>query len=193
MKKKSSNYLAPFLTALAMHAAGAYYVGAVLQPKAFLAEPQFVTGVSSVELTLLPPPQREPAPPEVPMVPEPLPAQELPAAVELPEEPEEAPPVEPPADMLDKGVEGETVPEAFVRPVYPYGSIERGEEGVVLVSAVLRGNGSTTNVRIKQTSGYRSLDRAAVDAMKRTVYRSPTGEDMRGREVECPFRFKINQ
>jgi TonB family protein len=58
----------------------------------------------------------------------------------------------------------------FVIP-YPDISRRRGESGMVLVRAVIDAQGHCLSAAIARSSGYRNLDRAAVEGVKKATYR----------------------
>lgn len=52
-------------------------------------------------------------------------------------------------------------------PVYPAIARSRGYEGMVLLAAEVAADGRVENLTIKKSSGYASLDRSALEAVKR--------------------------
>jgi protein TonB len=58
------------------------------------------------------------------------------------------------------------------RPSYPKLSRRRGEEGTVLLEVLILVDGSVGKVRIKKSSGFRRLDKAALKAVKRWHYQA---------------------
>lgn len=55
-------------------------------------------------------------------------------------------------------------------PVYPRGSLRRHEQGKVILQVLILADGSVGEVRIKQSSGFKRLDRSAIKAVKRWRY-----------------------
>lgn len=77
-------------------------------------------------------------------------------------------------------------------PVYPREARQNGWEGVVLLEVLVNKSGETGDVIIKQSSGYNSLDRAALQAVKSWRFR-PARLENRPIEssVQIPIRFKM--
>lgn len=82
---------------------------------------------------------------------------------------------------------------ATSRPAYPMIARLRGQEGVVTVSAEVLTDGTVGMVKINKTSGYVSLDNAALEAVK--TWRFEPAKKM-GKPivawVEVPVRFLLN-
>jgi protein TonB len=79
-------------------------------------------------------------------------------------------------------------------PVYPGTARQRGYEGDVLIMAEVRADGRIGAIRIKRSSGYPSLDDAALEAVK--VWRFEPARRMGAALdawVEIPVRFKLSQ
>jgi protein TonB len=78
-------------------------------------------------------------------------------------------------------------------PVYPRQSIERDEEGVVLVRALVDPSGAPQRVLIHKGSGFRLLDEAALEAVRRWRF-EPMVRDGRATSawVQVPVRFRLN-
>ena len=55
-------------------------------------------------------------------------------------------------------------------PVYPRGSLRRKETGKVILELLILVDGSVGEVHIKQSSGFKRLDRSAIKAVKRWRY-----------------------
>lgn len=79
-------------------------------------------------------------------------------------------------------------------PCYPESSRLAGEQGVVMVRAEVAASGRVEGVTLGHSSGYRSLDRAALDAVAAWKFRpaSAAGIAM-GSEVTVPVRFELHQ
>jgi protein TonB len=73
-----------------------------------------------------------------------------------------------------------------IPPVYPLVSRRKGEEGDVLLRAVLYDSGAVRDVFIEISSGYASLDKTAVEAVKRWTF-SPEAPE----EVLVPVSFRL--
>ncbi|RIY34460.1 hypothetical protein CKF54_00245 [Psittacicella hinzii] len=52
------------------------------------------------------------------------------------------------------------------KPNYPFQSLERGEQGTVVLTVVVEANGKPSSVQIKKSSGYPRLDRAALNTVR---------------------------
>ncbi len=168
-----------------------------------------------------PPPIRDPVepPPAVPDPPVPVaetappPEPSAPAVVPAPPPPPCRPPsptsaVAPPRDLpppapvrehaAAESVSGETeiraTPVALtqIRPFYPYGARRRGEEGLVVVSVWVDVSGRTDRAEVMESSGFASLDSAALQAVRRARFR-PAGTDGQpvAASAEVRLRFKL--
>jgi protein TonB len=73
-----------------------------------------------------------------------------------------------------------------VPPLYPLVSRRKGEEGDVLLRAVLYDSGAVMDVFIEISSGHASLDKTAVEAVKRWTF-SPEAPE----EVLVPVSFRL--
>jgi protein TonB len=76
-------------------------------------------------------------------------------------------------------------------PKYPAQALRNGEHGTVMVSAEIGVDGVPSSVGVARSSGSRSLDRAAVDAVRRWRFRPAMadGRPTTGR-VQVPISFK---
>jgi len=72
-------------------------------------------------------------------------------------------------------------------PVYPPVAKRRGYEGTVLLSVKIRAGGTVSELKIKESSGYSILDRAAVEAVKKWRFDIPFSM-----WVDVPVRFVLN-
>jgi len=71
------------------------------------------------------------------------------------------------ADMRQKGVVCESRLAAEPLPRYPRGSRRRGEEGIVSIKVWIDEKGNPQKVEVIKSSGFPSLDRAAVEALRK--------------------------
>lgn len=55
-------------------------------------------------------------------------------------------------------------------PLYPRASLRRQEQGKVILEVLIQIDGSVSEARIKQSSGFKRLDRSALKAVKRWHY-----------------------
>ncbi len=78
-------------------------------------------------------------------------------------------------------------------PNYPRQSIERDEEGVVLVRAFVDPSGAPQRVVVHKGSGFPRLDEAALEAVRRWRF-EPMVRDGRATSawVQVPVRFRLN-
>lgn len=77
-------------------------------------------------------------------------------------------------------------------PMYPAEAVQRGLEGRVILSVTIATSGAVTKVTIAESCGHKSLDRAALDAVRRWRF-SPATRG--GKPVEwtarLPIRFRL--
>ncbi len=93
-----------------------------------------------------------------------------------------------------EGVEGRASPRYSdnPRPAYPWRARVRGEQGVVLLSALVNEQGGVSDIRVMTSSGSPILDEAATSAVK--AWRFQPGR--RGTQavaswVQVPIRFRL--
>lgn len=79
-----------------------------------------------------------------------------------------------------------------VKRFYPPEAISRGEEGEAMVSFSRRPDGSIENVKLEKSSGYASLDEAALAAV-RELKSIPTNARRQGNSFVMPVRFKLSE
>ena len=77
-------------------------------------------------------------------------------------------------------------------PSYPEVARRLGQEGVVLLIIRVSAAGSVTGVEVVESSGFRLLDRAALDAVRKWRFRPATenGFPVAG-TFEHPIRFRL--
>lgn len=114
-------------------------------------------------------------------------AKRLPApkkAITLPpiEKKPPAPEVEEIVDTVDESIDAEQKIAPIVAPrvdatrrsnpapVYPRTSLRRKEQGKVILQVLIQADGSVGEVQVKQSSGFKRLDRSAIKAVKRWRY-----------------------
>lgn len=73
-------------------------------------------------------------------------------------------------------------------PAYPYDAAARGERGTVVVVVHVAENGVSTGADVARTSGVASLDRAALDAVRKWRFR-PAMKNGRAVPFDMPMRF----
>jgi protein TonB len=86
------------------------------------------------------------------------------------------------------GIEGPVRFRRLTRPAYPLGARQRGEEGRVILDALVGADGRPLTVSVAQGSGFWELDRAASRAVKRALF-TPALEN--GRPVNAHARITI--
>ena len=131
--------------------------------------PHMATGRTVVQLTLLPSMDRMAsvaAPDEAT-----LHQETISTATEVTQQTAPAESIEQMAAPIDnKGVIAEAVATGTFHPAYPRISKRRGEEGTILLSVQVLRNGSAGQVEMLQSSGFRRLDEAAVNAALQTTF-----------------------
>ena len=92
----------------------------------------------------------------------------------------------------EKGVTAEAQTFKAVHPAYPRISQRRGEEGTTTLSINVLADGSVSDVLVVQSSGYRRLDKAAIEAARATTF---TPAMQFGRNIdsttELSFTFRL--
>ncbi|MCD6486882.1 MAG: energy transducer TonB, partial [Syntrophobacterales bacterium] len=71
-------------------------------------------------------------------------------------------------------------------PVYPPIAKRKGYEGTVLLSVKILANGTVDKLRVKKSSGYSILDRAAIKTVKKWRFETPFTT-----RVDIPVRFVL--
>jgi periplasmic protein TonB len=78
------------------------------------------------------------------------------------------------------------------KPVYPREARQRRQEGLVVLSVWLSGEGLPEHVNLKQSSGFILLDKAAAEAVKRWRFAPALIQEKAvASQVEIPIRFKL--
>jgi protein TonB len=100
-----------------------------------------------------------------------------------------------PASLASRGVESDNPPQAVVNPapIYPPDALAAGRTGRVIVRANVAADGGVIGVRVRQTSGVASLDRAAEAAVRRWRFSPAADGDAPSRRVDVPFDFVIRR
>ena len=77
-------------------------------------------------------------------------------------------------------------------PRYPYRARQRGQEGRVILRVRVTASGKPSTVSVRQSSGYRLLDEAALAAVKRWQFTPArqSGVAVAG-WLDVPFAFKL--
>jgi protein TonB len=79
-------------------------------------------------------------------------------------------------------------------PPYPLTARRRREQGLVLLTVLVTPQGRAVKVELKQSSGYPSLDEAALTAVRQWEFEpARIGSIAVESEIEVPVRFKLSQ
>jgi protein TonB len=94
--------------------------------------------------------------------------------------------------IQDKGVITDAKSAHAVQPAYPRISQRRGEEGTVRLSVMVLASGQASNISVQQSSGYRRLDEAAIEAAKKTAFTPAQrfGQNVDS-TIELSFTFRL--
>jgi protein TonB len=77
------------------------------------------------------------------------------------------------------------------KPEYPKRSLRLGEHGTVVLTVMVKSDGSAGDVEVKSTSGFTRLDRAAADAVKTWRFNPATIDGKAvDKSYEVPITFK---
>ena len=86
------------------------------------------------------------------------------------------------------GIEGPVSLRNGMKPLYPLGARQRGEEGTVVLETTVTPDGRATMVSVLSSSRFPDLDRAATRAVERAIF-NPASEG--GHPVEARARITI--
>ena len=77
-------------------------------------------------------------------------------------------------------------------PAYPSEAVQKGQEGLVLLSVMIDRTGQPLKVALKQSSGFYLLDESAVKAVKKWKFRpARTGAQAVETQDTIPVRFRL--
>lgn len=150
-----------------------------------------------VETTHLPPPptvEPPPPPPQVHDVVMPRPPE--PPQIEPPPEPQQpatAIPAAPAPSQARVTVDKPPSPRRRIKPEYPKGARQRGEEGDVTLELDVSADGTVDDVRVVASCGFAELERAAIQSVKRarfTPARRGTENVPASARITLTFRLK---
>ena len=138
-----------------------------------------------------PKPKEERAPevkPEKPLPPDPQ-AYKFPEPV--PEPPQLSQPSQPspPSQLTQARIDAPPKAVRAIRPDYPRGARQRGEEGNVVVEVEIGADGRCADARVVESSGFMELDAAALKAVKAAKF-APAQSS--GRPVATVARLKLS-
>ena len=108
---------------------------------------------------------------------------------ELPEEKEVKP------SSANTFVQADSRPFALdnPKPVYPSSARRRGMQGMVLLQVNVSDEGAVTGIHIMRSSGFRVLDVAALNSVKRWRFMpARQGDSNVASSVQVPIRFVLN-
>ena len=150
---------------------------------------------ATVGRTVLSPPQDE-KPPEVKLEKLPPPDPSSPKFPEPKEEPQKLIPH--PSSLIPQiaprqaRLDAPPKPKRNIRPDYPKGARQRGEQGDVVLEIRVNAEGTVDGVKVAVSSGFAELDEAAVKAA-RTAKFSParSGHDPVASTVRLKLQFKL--
>ena len=133
------------------------------------------------------PAQVAPAPAPAPVVPSP-PAPATPAAPVVPPAPAPAPPK--PVARTEVSISA-SYAASNRKPEYPKMSQRLNEQGTVVLTVLVKSDGSAGDVEVKSSTGFPRLDRAAMDAV-RSWHFNPATVDGKpvDKTYEVPITFK---
>ena len=115
------------------------------------------------------PPEPEPQPkPQSEPSPEPDPPKE--ASPPEPQQPSAAAPAAPAPSQARVAVDKPPAPRRRIKPEYPKGARQRGEEGDVTLELDVSANGMVDGVRVVASCGFAELEQAAIQAVKRARF-----------------------
>jgi protein TonB len=153
-------------------------------------------------------PKPEPAKPEPRPEPRPEPAKAEPAPTPAaaPAPAPVSPPVPAPAPAPAPAPTAPSAPKASTRtevsisasyaaanrkPEYPKMSLRLGEQGTVVLTVMVKSDGSASDVEVKSSSGFARLDRAAAEAVKTWRFNPATVDGKAiDKSYEVPITFK---
>jgi len=114
-----------------------------------------------------------------------------------PQNPAEVPaPIEPPREPAPVAAGPTSLPRPIQQPAprYPRDAYRRGESGTVLLRVHVGADGEPRDIDLVNSSGSRSLDRAAVDAVERWRFApAMRGETPVEGSVQVPIEFSLDQ
>ena len=168
------------------------------------AEEAMAPGSAAVAAPEIPEIPEKPEIPEIPETPETPEIPETPKALAVPDEPEQMvtpPRREPAPESAAEGSAGQSAPAArqakidapprqrsSIRPDYPKGARQRGEQGDVVLTLAIGKSGEVERVSVAETSGFPELDDAAVAAAKKARF---TPARSGGKAVASQARLKL--
>ena len=196
MQKRNSIVSIPMLIgivlSIALHGAALYGKSIYTPPM-----PSLEQGRTVIHLTLVPSMASQAATAESPAekpaeMPAPIPVETAVDSTAVAESSEANAMEQIASSIEEKGVEFNATLSGTFRPSYPRMSRKRGETGTVMLSIQVLADGSVGTVKILQSSGYRRLDEAALQAARKTTFIPATrfGWNLDS-ETELSFTFRL--
>ena len=128
------------------------------------------------------------SPPAPAVAPQPAPV--APPAPPAPPPPPPAPSVAKPSARTEVSISA-SYAAANRKPEYPKMSLRLSEQGTVVLTVMVKSDGSAGDVEVKSTSGFTRLDRAAADAVKTWRFNPATIDGKAvDKSYEVPITFK---
>ncbi len=97
-------------------------------------------------------------------------------------------------DLFSSDLDAPPTPVSKLPPAYPSALLSKGIGGRVLVSCTIDATGRIAATKIKQSSGHRDLDKAALNAVNKWKFKPGTKG---GRKVRAtclvPFNFEVKK
>lgn len=96
------------------------------------------------------------------------------------------------ASMMDDQMDTPPQPTAKFPPQYPSSLLQKKITGKVLVACVIDASGKIVSTNVRQSSGHRELDQAAITAVTRWKFKpaQKAGRPAKG-SIVVPFTFEI--
>ena len=127
-----------------------------------------------------------PPDPQAYKFPEPVPE---PPQLSHPSQPSQPSPPSPPSQLTQARIDAPPKAVRAIRPDYPRGARQRGEEGNVVVEVEIGADGRCADARVVESSGFMELDAAALKAAKAAKF-APAQSS--GRPVATVARLKLS-
>ncbi len=97
-------------------------------------------------------------------------------------------------DLLGGEMDSPPFPASKSQPIYPASLLKNGVGGKVLVSCTVDADGRVTNTAIKQSSGHSDLDKSAINAVSKWIFK-PAMKEGKKIKATCivPFTFEVKK
>ena len=80
-----------------------------------------------------------------------------------------------------------------ISPLYPLLARKRGYQGTVLLEVLVSKDGKAASIRLARSSGYETLDRAAIKEVRNWLFHpAKRGDELIEMWVKIPIRFTLN-